>query len=115
MKILVCGGRAFLDAAKVFDVLDELHRRIRITEIIQGGATGTDAIARDWAESRGVKLRTYIAGKKPTGKSSWSKGNQRMVIEGNPDLVVAFPGVRRTDDMMRRARSAGVTVLEIQR
>ena len=115
MRILVCGGRAFLDAAKVFDVLDELHRRIRITEIIQGGAAGTDAIARDWAESRGVKLRTYIAGKKPTGRSSWSKGNQLMIGEGNPCLVVAFPGVKRTDDMIRRAKSAGITVLEIHR
>jgi len=114
MRILVCGGRAFCDAAKVFDVLDDLHWRNRITEIIQGGATGTDAIARDWAESRRVKMRTYIAGKKTTGTSSWSKGNQRMLDEGKPCLVVAFPGVRRTADMIRRAKASGVTVLEVE-
>ena len=39
--------------------------------------------------------------------------NQRMLDEGKPDLVVAFPGGRDTADMVRRARSAGVEVVEI--
>jgi len=36
-----------------------------------------------------------------------------MIDEGVPDLLVAFPGVKRTADMIRRARKAGVTVLVV--
>jgi hypothetical protein len=113
MRVLVCGGRAYGDAAKVFGMLDELHWRRPITQIIQGGAAGADAIARAWAETAGVKVRTYTGVRTESGKSSWSKGNQRMLDEGKPQLVVAFPGVRRTADMVRRAKRAEVTVLEV--
>ena len=74
---------------------------------------GTDELARNWADRNHIKVRTYIAGKKRSGRASWSRGNQRMLDEGKPNLVVAFPGVKRTADMIRRARLVGVTVLLI--
>jgi hypothetical protein len=37
----------------------------------------------------------------------------QMLDEGKPDLVIAFPGGGGTADMMRRARAAGVEVLEV--
>ena len=36
-----------------------------------------------------------------------------MLDEGRPDFVVAFPGGRGTADMCRRAREAGLEVVEI--
>jgi hypothetical protein len=36
-----------------------------------------------------------------------------MLDDGKPELVVAFPGGRGTADMMRRAREAGVEVIEV--
>jgi hypothetical protein len=36
-----------------------------------------------------------------------------MIDQGRPDLVVAFPGGRGTADMVRRARAAGISVIEI--
>ena len=39
--------------------------------------------------------------------------NQRMIDEGKPDLCVAFPGGDGTADMVKRARAAGIEVLEI--
>jgi len=113
MNVIVCGGRGYSDRAKVDDVLDTLHWQRPIKSILQGGATGADELGRDWADRKNVKVRTYIAGKKTSGRASWSRGNQRMIDEGKPDLVVAFPGVKRTADMIRRARLAGVTTLLI--
>jgi hypothetical protein len=37
-----------------------------------------------------------------------------MLMEGKPDLVVAFPGGRGTANMIEQARKAGVEVLEIK-
>src|SRR5437763_1696944 len=115
MNVIVCGGRAYWDRAKVDDVLDTLNWRCPIKAILQGGGTGVDELARQWADRRCVKISTYIAGKKKTGRSSWSKGNQPMLDEGRPDLGVAFPEVQRTADMVRRARFAGVTLVTIDR
>jgi ABC-type sugar transport system substrate-binding protein len=36
-----------------------------------------------------------------------------MLDEGKPDIVVAFPGGTGTADMVRRARKAGVVVIEV--
>ena len=36
-----------------------------------------------------------------------------MLDDGKPDMVVAFPGGRGTEDMMRRARNAGIRVIEV--
>jgi len=115
MNVIVCGGRAYWDRAKVDDVLDTLNWRCPIKAILQGGATGADELARDWAEARNIKVCTYPAVKKPDGRISWSKSNQRMIDQGKPDLVVAFLGATRTADMVRRARIAGVTLLMIDR
>lgn len=38
-----------------------------------------------------------------------------MIDEEQPDLGVAFPGGRGTADMARRARKAGVRVVEVGR
>ena len=36
-----------------------------------------------------------------------------MLDEGKPDLVIAFPGGKGTADMARRAREAGIEVIEV--
>ena len=36
--------------------------------------------------------------------------NERMIVEGKPDLVIAFSGGEGTADLVSRARAAGVPV-----
>jgi len=40
---------------------------------------------------------------------------QRMICEGRPDLVVAFPGDHTTADLVQKAKAASITVLEVER
>jgi hypothetical protein len=49
------------------------------------------------------------------GRAASPIRNQQMLDEGRPNLVVAFPGGRGTADMVRRARSAGVEVIEVDK
>jgi hypothetical protein len=51
---------------------------------------------------------------KKHGRAARPIRNQRMLDEGKPDLVVAFPGGRGTTDMIRRAERAGVPVRQVQ-
>lgn len=111
MRIIVCGGRDFRNAAYVFSSLDKLHSEWPITELMQGGATGADALARDWAISKGIKRWVCHADWEKHGKAAGPLRNARM-LEWKPDAVVAFPGGRGTANMISQARAAGVTVIE---
>jgi hypothetical protein len=110
MKVLVCGGRSYLDHKRVFAVLDELKPK----HVVHGGASGADRCANDWALVRGVRRSIYPADWTRHGKAAGPKRNQLMLDKEKPDLVVAFPGGRGTADMVNRARAAGVRLMEIE-
>jgi hypothetical protein len=135
VKVLVCGGREFgkvnnqnadgsamtleeLEVKRaerrfVNDKLTEIYnRRQRITEIIEGGATGADTCAFWWAKMHGIKSHTFRADWDKHGKRAGFLRNQEMLDTGKPDLVIAFPGGNGTADMVARAKKAGVEVIE---
>lgn len=115
MRVLVCGGRDYQDSRRVYAVLDKLHAEAGIDCIIEGGARGADALARSWAEHPyGCgHVETYEADWESQGTFAGPARNARMLAEGRPDVVIAFPGGRGTADMVRKARRAGVKVVEI--
>jgi hypothetical protein len=113
MRVLVCGGRSFDDLPLLDRTLNELHAERPITTLIHGGAAGADTMAHFWAGAAGVPIEVYVAQWKKYGKGAGPVRNQRMLDEGKLDLVVAFPGGAGTEDMMKRARTAGVEVIEI--
>lgn len=48
------------------------------------------------------------------GKAAGPIRNQHMIDTAKPDLVVSFPGGAGTADMVRRAKAAGVRVIEVE-
>lgn len=112
MRVLVCGGRDYSDASVLWGELDTLRQQAPhdCMVVIQGGAHGADQMAREWCESRKVEYENYAADWKANGKAAGPIRNQRMIDEGKPDLVVAFPGGKGTADMVRRTTAAGVPV-----
>lgn len=113
-RVLVCGGRSWQYRAVVFAALDRLHETRRIKVLMQGGAEGADALAKEWARDRCVPFMEFPADWRRHGKKAGPMRNQQMLEEGNPTLVAAFPGGRGTADMQRKARAFGVTILEFQ-
>lgn len=114
IRIIVCGGRDFRGRALVERTLDTLHAKHRIALVIQGGAAGADALARAWAKRRGVACETHEAEWQTYGRAAGPLRNARMLADGAPDLVVAFPGGKGTRDMTERAEAASVPVLKPQ-
>lgn len=112
MRVLVCGGRNFFDRRALYARLDALHAERPITFLIAGGAKGVDSLAADWASYRQIQKQIFNADWERDGKAAGPIRNQRMLDEGKPDLVVAFPGGKGTADMVRRARNACIEVLE---
>jgi predicted Rossmann-fold nucleotide-binding protein len=111
IRLLVCGGRHFDDRPAVYAVLDRLHAERGIAVVIAGGR-GADALAVEWAKERGIPTEIYIAEWQRLGRKAGPIRNQRMLDEGRPDLIVAFPGGRGTAGMIALAHAAGREVIE---
>lgn len=139
-RVLVCGGRdygcirngcppeamlyesrrAAAQARLLFDTLDMVKVDRGISVVIHGAATGADALARLWAERQLLADDPYPANWYPNGrkggldKSAGPRRNAKMIAEGKPDLVIAFPGGSGTDDCCRRAEAAGIPVIRVE-
>jgi len=115
MRWLVCGGRNFSDFSFVCKTLDEIadtHGWPRT--IIHGGAKGADTLAGEFAGLfESIRVEVFRAEWDKYGPKAGSIRNQQMIDEGRPDLVIAFPGGAGTADMVRRARNAGIEVIEV--
>jgi predicted Rossmann-fold nucleotide-binding protein len=114
LRVLVCGGRHYADKSRVWDALDALADEQSAAGgglfVIEGGAQGADRFAREWRAKRLHPGKTYPAAWDREGKAAGVLRNGRMLAEGKPDLVLAFPGGRGTMDMVLRAEAAGVPV-----
>lgn len=115
-KVLVCGGRDFADWDFLRSELDRFHvvPQTRITQLIHGGARGADTMAEHWAELNMVKIQPFVVKAhewRALGSAAGPLRNQKMLDEGKPDVVLAFPGGGGTKDMMTKARKAGVKVI----
>jgi hypothetical protein len=111
MKILVTGSRFYKNKDKVFEVLDELSPSF----IVQGGATGADFLAKQYAITHRIEYDTIEAEWDIHGRSAGPKRNQEMLNKHpNIELVVAFPGNKGTADMVRRAQKQNIKILKIE-
>ena len=114
MRVLVCGGRDGLDAEYVEKTLDRvLAARGPFDRLIHGDARGVDRTAGKWARDNHILEWEFLPEWHRVEASDGQSCNQRMVAEGAPDLVIAFPGGVGTANMVEVAKAAGVEVLEV--
>jgi hypothetical protein len=116
MRIIVTGGRHSEDHKLVSNFLDALLKELpggadNLT-VIQGGATGVDRFARHWCMANGVTFLNYPY-PSGMGRTGGSVRNLQMLLEGKPDITVAFPGRRGTANMVRQSRERGVPVIMV--
>lgn len=112
MRVIVCGGRNFSDREYLFSILDYFDNKYRVDAVIHGGAKGADSLAGEWAETRSKVVEVYAADWDKHGRAAGPRRNKKMLMEGNPDLVIAFEGGKGTDNMVSLANSAGVAVFQ---
>lgn len=114
MNILICGSRDWDDKHPIYLTLagwGHLLAEDEMLTVINGGAKGADSIGAEMAEMLSANVITVPADWDKYGKSAGPIRNQQMLDEHEIDAVYAFrlPGRSRgTDDMIERAKSAGI-------
>lgn len=109
--IIVCGGRDYTDRKAVYSYLDGLAERTRIDLVITGGARGADALADEWAQSRGIARIICPANWEGEGKAAGHIRNERMLsLAVEIHRVVAFKGGVGTASMRDKAKKKRIPV-----
>jgi hypothetical protein len=87
MRILICGDRNWNDLQKVYDTLKEYPN---VEYVIEGEARGADTCGKIAAEMLDIPVLKFPADWTKYGKSAGPIRNHQMLIEGKPDLILAF-------------------------
>lgn len=105
---LVCGGRTYHNQQRVSEFLSLFGVR----RLVHGDAEGADTCAKVWAFFWGIE-QDPMPIRRPA-ENGFDR-NTRMLDEHCKyiDMVLAFPGANGTADMVRKARKAGLPVVEI--
>lgn len=111
MRLLVSGGRDFVDVEFIVTHLNRLHKARKITELVHGAASGADTICAMWAdEVNGITpIPVPAEWRDDNGRRDLGAGkrrNQQMLDEYRPEALFAFPGGGGTADMVTRAEKA---------
>lgn len=116
MRLAVTGSRECENREFVFRHLDWWHWTNRITVLLHGGATGVDNLARLWAEERELPCLVFPVSPnewREYGKAAGPRRNLRMLRDGQPDWLLAFPGFAGTFDCMRKAIMLRINVHQV--
>lgn len=111
-RVVVTGGRDHPDRTYVWAALTAAHAAHPIVLVITGGATGVDDFAGQWARVNKIELVVHPADWKQHGRRAGPLRNQLILDTHHPDVVLAFHGGRGTTDMVRRAKRAGIPVVD---
>jgi hypothetical protein len=114
MRLLICGDRDWDDK----ELIKKMVLELRPTVIIDGAAPGADELAAEVAKELGIALEEYPADWEGLGTKAGPIRNTQMLVEGKPELVLAFHDYletsKGTKDMVRKASVAGVSIIFIK-
>ena len=98
MKVIIAGGRHITDTAVVVKAIEDSG--FDITEVVQGGATGVDKIAKDYATIKNLPCKEFKAEWDYYGKSAGCIRNSIMSKYADA-LILVWDGQSRGSWNMR--------------
>lgn len=128
LRIGVTGGRHF---ANFHLVVHTLRQMPADATLVHGACSGADSLAAEWwGDIQGRAVEPHPANWDGSCRTECTPGHRRTVlgvpdrcpaagpyrnqemVDSGLDLLIAFPGGHGTADMVRRAKAAGVRVLD---
>jgi hypothetical protein len=88
MKLAIVGSRTFTDYGKLVDIISKLPTTESFSEIVSGGARGTDTLAEQYADNYGIPKIIFKADWDKYGKSAGYRRNVDIV--NYCDYLIAF-------------------------
>jgi predicted Rossmann-fold nucleotide-binding protein len=94
--------------------LNALHQKHGFSIVIDGGQTGADTLAHEWAQEQGIDPVRCPALWSALGRAAGRRRNAFMLSFAKPEMVVAFPGGKGTRLMLDLAKAVHIPTVEIR-
>lgn len=104
MKVIVAGCRNFFDYSFLSKKLDNILCKVEDLEIVCGGAQGVDSLGKQWAESKGYKVKMFPANWNGLGRSAGPIRNRQMAEYATHCICFWDYKSKGTMDMIERAK-----------
>ena len=88
MKLAIVGCRDYRNKEEFIFLMNTFFKNQDITKIVSGGASGTDLMAKNYAQERGIAYKEFPANWNQYGKAAGPIRNKEIVDYS--DKVVAF-------------------------
>ena len=95
MKVIIAGGRDYCVTPEEFWKLDRLHKKIGITEVVSGGASGADRDGELFAEAMGIPVKVFRPDWVAHGKSAGPRRNRANARDSVSIIFASRSGVSR--------------------
>lgn len=105
-RVIIAGGRDFDDMPALVKVIK--NSGFEIGEVVSGCAPGADTLGLYWARANGIPEKLFPAQWGLLGKVAGPIRNRKMAEYA--DALIALPGGRGTDNMVREAYKRGLKV-----
>jgi hypothetical protein len=111
-KIVICGSRTAKNRAELESWLNATIDTTKNPTIRTGGAEGTDQMAKEWAEKKGLHHEEHPAEWKRYGKKAGPIRNAQM-MQGASQVLANWDGTSKgTANALKQARAKGLKVQE---
>lgn len=112
MKLIICGGRNYHFTESDIQILNDLHRKHKITEVVSGACRGADQEGECWAKLNDIPVKQFMPAWDDKGSAAGPIRNQAMA--NYAEACICFPGGHGTQDMKRRAEEKGLITFEVE-
>lgn len=113
MKTIIAGSRDLFNEA--IDLLNKEAHGFGITEVVSGGATGSDKAGEVWANNNNVNVKLFPADWFKFGKSAGPIRNKEMAdyVGKEGQLILIWDGKSRgSANMKMNAEKIGMKIVE---
>ncbi len=112
MKAIIAGGREYHLNAIDISSLESIHRDIKITQVVSGGAKGADTCGELWAKAQNIPVKRFPADWNHLGKSAGYIRNEQMAQYSQ--VCILFPGGKGTDHMFDLAKKYKLVMFDFR-
>lgn len=110
MKLIIAGGRDYQFNRRDIALLNDIHKKYTITEVVSGAAPGADMHGEMWAATNGIPVKQFPADWDKHGRAAGPIRNRQMADYA--EALAIFPGGRGTRSMREIAEQhPGITMI----
>lgn len=114
MRVIIAGSRHLTDTSPIISAVATWRALFPLTEVVVGGAPGTDQLAEYWAKAEGLPVRRFPADWRRYGRGAGPVRNRQMAAYADGLIALPFGRSIGTRQMIAEARKSGLEVLVIE-